>query len=101
MLARVFRAKFEMLKVELLKKQIFGEVAACVYVIEFQKRGFPHAHLLLILKSGSKLLNPKSYDRIVSAEIPDTEKNRHLYSLVIKHMIHGLCGGKNKQSPCR
>ena len=100
MLARVFRAKFEMLKVELLKKQIFGEVAACVYVIEFQKRGFPHAHLLLILKSGSKLLNPELYDIIVCAEIPNPEKNRHLCSLVIKHMIHGPCGDKNKQSPC-
>ncbi|XP_027183905.1 uncharacterized protein LOC113782196 [Coffea eugenioides] len=100
LLARVFRAKFEMLKVELLKKQIFGEVAACVYVIEFQKRGFPHAHLLLILKPGSKLLNPESYDRIVSAEIPDPDKNKHLYSLVIKHMIHGPCGEKNQQSPC-
>nr|XP_027086673.1 uncharacterized protein LOC113708416 [Coffea arabica] len=100
LLARVFRAKFEMLKVELLKKQIFGEVAACVYVIEFQKRGFPHAHLLLILKSGSKLLNPESYDKIVCAEIPDPVKNRHLYSLVIKHMIHGPCGYRDKQSPC-
>ncbi|XP_071921822.1 uncharacterized protein [Coffea arabica] len=78
LLARVFRAKFEMLKVELLKKQIFGEVAACVYVIEFQKHGFLHAHLLLILKPGSKLLNPESYDRIVSAEIPDPDKNKHL-----------------------
>nr|XP_027093608.1 uncharacterized protein LOC113714009 [Coffea arabica] len=96
LLSRVFRAKFEMLKSELLDKKIFGEVAACVYVIEFQKRGFPHAHLLLILKPQFKLLNPQSYDRIVSAEPP----NPHLYSLVHKHMIHGPCGVMDQTSPC-
>ena len=84
-----------MLKVEFLKKQIFGKVVTCVYIIEFQKRDFPHAHLLLILKLGFKLLNPESYDRIVSAEIPDANKNMHLYYLVIKHMIHGPCGDKD------
>ncbi|XP_027171842.1 uncharacterized protein LOC113771461 [Coffea eugenioides] len=100
LLSRVFRAKFEMLKAELLDKKIFGEVAACVYVIEFQKRGFPHAHLLLILKPQFKLLNPESYDRIVSAELPDPKQFPHLYSLVLKHMVHGPCGHMGKNSPC-
>ncbi|XP_027083735.2 uncharacterized protein [Coffea arabica] len=100
LLARVFRSKFEMLKAEILNRQIFGEVAACVYVIEFQKRGFPHAHLLLILKPGHKLLNPESYDKIVCAELPDKDRYPHLYSLVIKHMIHGPCGAMDKSCPC-
>nr|XP_027082380.1 uncharacterized protein LOC113704703 [Coffea arabica] len=100
LLARVFRAKFEMLKSEILNKQIFGEVAACVYVIEFQKRGFPHAHLLLILKPQSKLLNPESYDKVVCAELPDRARYPHLYNLVVKHMIHGPCGDMDKTCPC-
>ena len=100
LLSRVFRAKFEMLKAELLDRKIFGEVAACVYVIEFQKRGFPHAHLLLILKPQFKLLNPESYDRIVSAELPDPKQFPHLYSLVLKHMVHGPYGDMGKNSPC-
>ncbi|XP_071905593.1 uncharacterized protein [Coffea arabica] len=100
LLARVFRAKFELLKAELLNKQIFGDVAACVYVIEFQKRGFPHAHLLLILKPGHKLLNPESYDKVVCAELPDKDRYPHLYSLVVKHMIHGPCGAMDKSCPC-
>ncbi|XP_027171551.1 uncharacterized protein LOC113771129 [Coffea eugenioides] len=100
LLSRVFRAKFEMLKAKLLDRKIFGEVAACVYVIEFQKRGFPHAHLLLILKPQFKLLNPESYDRIVSAELPDPKQFPHLYSLVLKHMVHGPCGDMGKNSPC-
>nr|XP_027122232.1 uncharacterized protein LOC113739192 [Coffea arabica] len=100
LLARVFRAKFEMLKAEILNKQIFGEVSACVYVIEFQKRGFPHAHLLLILKLGHKLLNPESYDKVVCAELPDKDRYPHLYSLVVKHMIHGPCGAMDTSCPC-
>ncbi|XP_071905966.1 uncharacterized protein [Coffea arabica] len=100
LLARVFRAKFELLKSEVLNKQIFGEVAAYVYVIEFQKRGFPHAHMLLILKLEYKLLNPESYDRVVCAKIPDRSKHPHLYSLIVKHMIHGPCGDMDRTCPC-
>ncbi|XP_027082697.1 uncharacterized protein [Coffea arabica] len=100
LVSRVFRAKFEMLKSEILKKKIFGEVQALVYVIEFQKRGLPHAHLLLILKHEYKPLNPEAYDQIVSAEIPDPDKQRYLYSLVIKHMMHGPCGQLNKDNVC-
>ncbi|KAL3516948.1 hypothetical protein ACH5RR_023850 [Cinchona calisaya] len=37
LVSRVFRAKLKMLKSEITKKQIFGPVIACVYVIEFQK----------------------------------------------------------------
>jgi len=32
------------------KKSYFGIPSAFVYVIEFQKRGLPHAHLLIILR---------------------------------------------------
>ena len=39
---RVFHEKVNILKDELLKKNIFGEVIAFIYVIEFQKRGLPH-----------------------------------------------------------
>lgn len=59
LLSRIFRAKLEELKNDLLKKQILGPVAAYVYVIEFQKRGLPHAHFLLIFKSGMSYLLKK------------------------------------------
>ncbi|XP_021746885.1 uncharacterized protein LOC110712740 [Chenopodium quinoa] len=41
-----------------------------VYVVEFQKRGLPHAHFLIILKSDWKLKCPVDYDKYVCAEIP-------------------------------
>ena len=49
LVARVFKAKLEDLKDLIFKKNFFGEVAAHVHVIEFQKRGLPHAHFLIIL----------------------------------------------------
>ena len=52
LISRVFRAKIEQLKDDLFKRNLFGEVAAYTYVIEFQKRGLPHAHFLIILKQG-------------------------------------------------
>ncbi|XP_027181704.1 uncharacterized protein LOC113780084 [Coffea eugenioides] len=91
LVSRVFRAKLELLKAEITKKKIFGEVATCVYVIEFQKRGLPHAHMLIILKPKYKPLNPEAYDMIVSAEIPDPAKQPHL---------HGPCGSLKKDNVC-
>ncbi len=47
--ARVFRLKLQCIMDDKLKRHIFGKVIAMMYVIEFQKRGLPHAHILLIL----------------------------------------------------
>ena len=49
LVTRVFRAKLEDIKKQLFHKHILGVVGAYVYVIEFQKRGLPHAHFLLIM----------------------------------------------------
>ncbi|KAL5569790.1 hypothetical protein UlMin_026365 [Ulmus minor] len=95
LVAQIFRAKLEELKNEIFKKQIFGPIAAYVYVIEFQKRGLPHAHFLIILKSNSKIIAPEAFDRFVSAEIPNINQYPYLHSTVIKHMMHGPCGDLN------
>ena len=50
LVTRVFIAKLQDLKDQIFKKEIFGIVVAHVFVVEFQKRGLPHIHLLLILK---------------------------------------------------
>nr|XP_027118421.1 uncharacterized protein LOC113735625 [Coffea arabica] len=100
LITRVFRAKIEQLKEDLFKKHLFGRVVAYTYVIEFQKRGLPHAHFLIILKEQSKMFSPEEYDKIVCAELPDRHKAPYLYSLVIKHMLHGPCGSMNPSNPC-
>ena len=50
--ARVFSIKKDYLIDLIHRQKIFGEVVAYVYVIEFQKRGLPHIHML-INKKGS------------------------------------------------
>jgi len=88
------------MKNKLLKHHLLGKVKAFVYVVEFQKRGLPHAHFLLIMDKRYKVTCPEQYDRIISAEIPDEKKYPQLYLLVKKHMIHGPCGKLNKNCPC-
>ncbi|XP_074298499.1 uncharacterized protein LOC141629383 [Silene latifolia] len=87
--ARVFRAKLLALKNQIVDKRIFREVAAYAYVVEFQKRGLPHVHFLIILKDGHKLKSPADYDKFVSAEIPPME-NPTLRATVLKHICTAL-----------
>ena len=47
--ARVFKLKKDQLMDDLVHGGVLGTVVAYMYVIEFQKRGLPHAHILLIL----------------------------------------------------
>ncbi|KAL7291663.1 hypothetical protein TKK_0014700 [Trichogramma kaykai] len=76
---RVFHEKMQMLLNDLTKCHIFGEAVAFTYVIEFQKRGLPHVHLLLWLSSSNKVRNSTDVDRIISAEIPDEIMYPRLY----------------------
>jgi len=64
-IARVFKLKLQCIMDDILKKHIFGNVVAMMYVVEFQKRGLPHAHILLILDEQSKPRNTEDFDRIV------------------------------------
>ena len=100
LLARIFKAKFEEFKEDIINKTVLGRVVAHVHVFEFQKRGLPHVHMLLILDDNDKLHSPDDYDRIVRAEIPSKDDEPQLHSAVLKHMIHGPCGTQNQRSPC-
>jgi hypothetical protein len=71
-----------------------------MYTIEFQKRGLPHAHIIIFLHPSSKYPTPTDIDNIISAEIPNPDTDQELYNLVKKHMIHGPCRGSRVDSPC-
>ncbi|XP_017181009.2 uncharacterized protein [Malus domestica] len=73
LLTRVFRAKLEQLKEDIIENGVLGSVVAYAYVIEFQKRGLPHVHMLVVLDENDKINNPDEYDRIVRAEIPNED----------------------------
>lgn len=51
-------------------EHVLGKVIGRIHVIEFQKRGLPHAHMLLCLDDADKIRTPDDIDRVVWAEIP-------------------------------
>lgn len=71
-----------------------------MYTIEFQKRGLPHAHMVVFLKPESKLPTGDDIDRFISAEIPDKEDDPVLHEIVGDLMVHGPCGPANKNNVC-
>ena len=89
--ARVFHLKLRALLDDLLKHNVLGKVVACVYVIEFQKRGLPHAHILLILDQESKFRTVDEIDRVVCAELPDPDVDPELFHIIKTNMFHGPC----------
>ena len=92
--AHVFHLKKEYLISLVTKKKYFGEVSAHVHVVEFQKRGVPHDHILVTLKNGYKLSTVNDIDKYITAEIPDFETDPILYNTAVNNMIHGPCDNR-------
>ncbi|KAG5129577.1 hypothetical protein JHK84_035974 [Glycine max] len=99
-ISRVFILKYEQMLSDLTKNHLLGKVVAYIHTIEFQKRELPHVHLLLFLHLDNKYSSSDEIDQIISAEIPSHEDDPKLYTLVQNHMVHGLCGILQSQSPC-
>ena len=97
---RVFKVKLSQLLDDILNKNVLGKTIAHLHVIEFQKRGLPHAHILIIVAPEDKPRTVDEYDNIICAEIPDPVRQPRLYSIVTKHMIHGPCGLLNPKCVC-
>ena len=100
LIVRVFRQKLRELLNDILKKHVFGKPISHVYTIEFQKRGLPHAHMLVILADDCKPRDPSDYDMIVCAEFPDSDLNPRLHQIVKRCMLHGPCGTAKKAAVC-
>ncbi|XP_074346471.1 uncharacterized protein LOC141685257 [Apium graveolens] len=67
-------------------------IARVMYVVEFQKLGLPHVHMLIWLDGDSKRNLTANVDKYVTAEIPDPITDPVAYDAVRNLMIHGPCG---------
>ena len=99
--SRVFMLKLKSIIHDFRIGQIFGVMKAYVYRIEWQARGLPHAHMLLILEH--KILSTTQIDAIVSAEMPDPVASPVLHNLVVAHLLHPRCDavGQQQKHSCR
>ena len=110
LVSRVFKLKLDQLMNDLLAGELFGKVVAYMNVIEFQKRGLPHCHILIILAAHDRIVTQDFIDSIIVAELPpnpldtedpnERERRQKLQEVVLNCMIHGPCGPSNPNSPC-
>ncbi|ETV75935.1 hypothetical protein H257_09895 [Aphanomyces astaci] len=84
----VFQSKLTYFEDDIHKKHVLGKVVASVRVEEFQKRGLPHVHMLLIMEDQDKFRTVDDINYVVSARIPDEIKNPQLHELVKNFMTH-------------
>ncbi|GFS97745.1 helitron_like_N domain-containing protein [Trichonephila clavipes] len=96
-IARVFRQKLKSLMDFIVKYEVFGSVRCWMYSVEWQKRGLPHAHILIWLYNK---ITSDEIDDVICAEIPRADIDKDLHAVIIKNMIHGPCGALNSNSPC-
>ncbi|XP_019158020.1 PREDICTED: uncharacterized protein LOC109154747 [Ipomoea nil] len=99
-ICRVFKMKLNALIKEIRKENIFGSVLAVIYTIEFQKRGLPHAHILLFLANHRGSVAATDLDNFISADIPSELCDPEYHKAVEEFMMHGPCGTCRKNSPC-
>jgi hypothetical protein len=98
--SRVFNMKLNALLKDLLHNGVLGTAVADIHVVEWQKRGLPHGHILIILRSQDKSRDNNDYDRIVCAELLDKSTHPELYNIVTSRMLHGPCGAIHPSCPC-
>ena len=74
---RIFAIKLKSFMQDIVKKQIFGRIVGEIWIIEYQKRGIPHAHICLCLDARDKLRHGTNFqrtndfvDQMIWAEVP-------------------------------
>ena len=110
LVARVFYLYVKQMMKDILRGEIFGKVSAYLWTIEFQKRGLPHLHCLIILSNHDKLITSDFVDSLISAEIPpdpeecedqnERKARKDLQDIVLSNMVHGPCGKDYPFKPC-
>jgi hypothetical protein len=96
----VFKIKLKELINDIHKKHILGHMTTRIYVIEFQKCGLLHAHILIFFAEDYKPHTVKDVDRLISGELLNLETNRLANKTITRCMMHGPCGAMFPNAPC-
>ncbi|KAG5863312.1 hypothetical protein JTB14_024439 [Gonioctena quinquepunctata] len=100
LVCRVFQIKLQSFLDDLIQKKLYGLVINHQYVIEFQKRGLPHAHIVITFHEDDKLRTIENIDNIISAQIPDRQTQPLLHQRVKECQLHSPCGRLNLEASC-
>ncbi|KNF02772.1 hypothetical protein PSTG_04057 [Puccinia striiformis f. sp. tritici PST-78] len=93
----VFQLKLKSILDDLTGQHCLGLVVAFIYTIKFQKRGLPHAHLMLVMDPAHVPRTVDAVDSLICAELPDPILEPTLFQIVTRCMLHSPC---NQLKPC-
>ncbi len=96
---RVCKIKLKELINDIHKNHILGRTIAGIYVVEFQKRGLLHAHILIFFTEDCRPHTVEDVDCMISAELPNSETNKLAHQMVARCMMHGPCGATVPNAP--
>ena len=98
---RVFRQQVIQLTKILVEGKVPGweTTKGLILVVEFQKRGLPHVHLLIILNRNNPI-SAQEIEKYATAEIPDSVSHPRDRERVTTYMLHRPCGSINPEAPC-
>ncbi len=98
----MFKIKLKDLINDIHNKHILGHTIVGIYVIEFQKHGLPHAHILIFFAKDYKPHTVEDVDHMINAEVPspNLETNKLAHETISRCMMHGPCGAAFPNAPC-
>jgi len=88
LVTRVFKIKLKEFINDIHENHILGRTIAGIYVVEFQKRGLPHAHIIIFFTKDCKPHTVEDVDRMISVELLNSETNKLAHEIVARCMVH-------------
>ena len=88
---------------DLWENGVLGRGIARVHVIEFEKRGYPHVHILLTVRQEDKprdvrwIFDSVIIDSVISAKIPNREELPLLWDSVLIYDARFMWGRQPRQ----
>ncbi|POS84271.1 hypothetical protein EPUL_003259 [Erysiphe pulchra] len=98
LIAKVFKLKLDQMSHDFKERYVCGVSIGSIYTIEYQKRGLPHAHILVYLHRDVVPRCAEQVDELVRAQVPTNDPE--LVAVVKSLLIHGPCGPEFPNAPC-